>query len=274
MITMTLLDFLLALLGDSPEDLALQQDFADNPVATLQALDLGDLTAEDVHDALVLVQDNQTVDFGDTDYTTGGNTIVAAPVPAFPHSAVHEAAPEGHSAVEYIQTYVTNTEVQDADTTIGSPVHQVIDADGDVNQALTTTTTAATGDGAVAAQGDIDDSQVVTGSGNVFGDGNVVGDDNTTAFGEGDATSASVHGVSVSGGGAFSVTGPAAGDYDVTDSGNTQTVTDTTTTDIHDSYNTDTDTSYSYEQDDHSETTTDSGNVDHDNSHNTVDVSA
>ncbi|MCF7552032.1 hypothetical protein [Pseudonocardia sp. WMMC193] len=266
---MTLLDFLLALLGDSPEDLALQQDFADNPVATLQALDLGDLTAEDVHDALVLVQDNQTVEFGDTDYNTGGNTIVGGPVPAFAH---HEAAPEGHSAIEYIQTYVTHTEVQDGDTVLGSPVQQVIDAGDDVNQVITTTTTAASGAGAVAAQGDIEDSQVVTGSGNVFGSGNVIGDDNTTAFGDGDATSADVHGVSVSGGGAFSVTGPATGDYDVTDSGNTTTVTDTTTTEISDSGNTDVDSSYSYTQDDHSETNTNVGNEVHDGSHNTSDL--
>lgn len=269
---MTLLDFLLALLGDSPEDLALQQDFADNPVATLQALDLGDLTAEDVHDALVLVQDNQTVEFGDTEYNTGGNTIVAAAAPAFPH---HEAAPEGHSAIEYIQTYVTNTEVQDADTTIGSPVKQVIDAGDDVDQTITTTTTAATGDGAVAAGDDISDSQVVTGSGNIFGDGNVTGDGNTGSFGAGsEANVASISGTTVSQGSAISVGGTATGDYSVSDSGNTSTVTDTTTTEISDSYNSDTDVSFSYEQDDHSETVTNSGNVDHDNSHNTVDVSA
>jgi len=269
---MTLLEFLLSLFGDSPADLELQQDFAKDPYGTLKAAGLEDLTADDVHDALVLVQDNQTVDFGDSEISTGGNSIVVPPPPAFPH---HEAAhTEGHSAVEYIQTYVTNTEVQDGDTLLGSPVKQVIDADGDVDQVLTSTTTAATGDGAVAAGDDIDESTVTTGDGNAIGEDSLAGDGNTVAYGTGDATSATVSGTTVSEGGALSIGGSATGTHSTVDSGNTVTNTQETTTTTEDSFNTDTDTSYSYEQDDHSVTNDNVGNTDHVLSHNAVDVDA
>ncbi|WP_181783555.1 IniB N-terminal domain-containing protein [Pseudonocardia pini] len=269
---MTLLEFLLSLIGDEPQDLKLQQDFAANPVATLNKVGLEDLTADDVHDALVLVQDNQTVDFGDSDVSTGGNAIVVPPAPAF--AGHHEAAHEGHSAIEYIQTYVTNTEVQDGDTVLGSPVKQVIDAGDDVEQVITTTTTAATGDGAVAAQGDIEESTVTTGDGNAIGDDSIAGDGNTVAYGAGDATSATVSGTTVSDGGAFSVTGPASGNHSTANSGNTTTTTTENTTTISDSNNTDTDISYSYESDDDSVDLTNVGNDTHVLSHNAVDVDA
>ncbi|GAA4541570.1 IniB N-terminal domain-containing protein [Pseudonocardia xishanensis] len=273
---MTLLEFLLSLFGDDQADLKLQQDFAKDPYGTLKAAGLEDLSAADVHDALVLVQDNQTVDFGDSDVSTGGNTIVVPPAPAFPHhEAAHsEGAHHAPSAVEYIQTYVTNTEVQDGDTLLGSPVDQVIHADGDVNQVLTSTTTAATGDGAVAAGGDIDDSTVTTGDGNAIGEGSLAGDGNTVAFGSGDATSASISDTTVSEGGALSIGGAATGNHYTVNSGNTTTTTVDTTTTTTDSFNTDTDTSYEYHQDDHSETNTNVGNEDHVLSHNTVDVDA
>jgi hypothetical protein len=269
---MTLLEFLLSLIGDEAQDLKLQQDFAANPVATLNKVGLEDLTADDVHDALVLVQDNQTVDFGDSDVSTGGNAIVVPPAPAF--AGHHEAAHEGHSAVEYIQRYVTNTEIQDGDTVLGSPVKQVIDADGDVDQVITTTTTAATGDGAVAAQGDIEDSELVTGDGNVVGDDNLVGDGNTVAYGSGDANSATISGTTVSDGSAISVGGTATGTQSTVDSGNTTTTTTETTTETTDSFNTDTDTSFEYEQDDHTVTNSNVGNENHADSHNTSEFSA
>jgi hypothetical protein len=269
---MTLLEFLLSLFGDSPKDLDLQQDFRDDPVGTLRAVGLEDLTADDVHDALVLVQDNQTVEFGDSDVSTGGNVIVVPPAPAF--AAHHEAAHEGHSAVEYIQRYVTNTEVQDGDTVLGSPVEQVIDAGDDVDQEITTTTTAASGDGAVAAQGDIDESTVTTGDGNAVGEDSLAGDGNTVAYGAGDATSAAISGTTVSNGGALSVGGTATGSQSTTDSGNTTTVTNETTTETSDSFNTETDTSYSYETDDHSVDNENVGNENHVLSHNAVDVDA
>jgi hypothetical protein len=56
---LSLMEFLEALLADAE----LRGDFGDDPQGTLAAHGLADLTPADVHDALVLVQDNQTVDY-------------------------------------------------------------------------------------------------------------------------------------------------------------------------------------------------------------------
>jgi hypothetical protein len=271
---MTLLEFLLHLFGNSPADLKLQQDFAKAPEATLVKAGLADLSAADVHDALVLVQDTQTVDFGDSHISTGGNTIVGPPAPHFP-VPTHEAAHDGPTAVEYLQHYVSNTEVQDADTTLGSPVKQVIHAGDDVDQHITSTSTAASGDGAVAAGGPIAGSTVTTGDGNVFGSGNQVGDGNTGSFGAGShATSASFGDTTVAHGGALSVAGPAGGTESWTNSGNTTQVTTDSHTEITDSYHTDTTTTSDSHTDSHDVDITNSGNHTDTLSHNTVDVTA
>ena len=57
--TLSLMEFLQALLADAE----LRGDFGEDPQGTLAAHGLADLTPDDVHDALVLVQDNQTVDY-------------------------------------------------------------------------------------------------------------------------------------------------------------------------------------------------------------------
>ncbi len=95
----------------------------------------------------------------------------------------------------------------------------------------------------MAAGGDIEDSTITTGNGNVVGDGNNVvdGDDNTTAFGSGDANSASFEDVSVDDGGALSVGGTASGNYDVDNSGNEYSTETNNSTSIDDSYNQDND---------------------------------
>jgi hypothetical protein len=86
--TLSLMEFLQALLTDA----GLRGDFGDDPQGTLAAHGLGDLTPADVHDALVLVQDIQTVDYS-LDAAT-------APPPPPPAGDDHEAA------VEYLARYL------------------------------------------------------------------------------------------------------------------------------------------------------------------------
>ena len=105
--------------------------------------------------------------------------------------------------MQYLNTYVTNNYIDDRDTTVDNSVNQQIDTHGgNFDQDIDVHSTVASGDGAVAAGGDIDHSTITTGDhnqvgdGNVAGNGNVVGDHNqavtgdrdTTSFGHGDAT--------------------------------------------------------------------------------------
>jgi hypothetical protein len=85
----------------------------------------------------------------------------------------------------------------------GGDFHQVIDNDPVV----------ASGHGSVAAGGDIRDSTITSGNGNVIGHDNqaVTGDHNTTAFGSGDATSADLGDTRIGDGGAVSIGGNAYG---------------------------------------------------------------
>ncbi|GAA4687450.1 hypothetical protein GCM10023215_23910 [Pseudonocardia yuanmonensis] len=255
---MTLLEFLLKLIGNDEESLDLQQDFREDPYGTLKDAGLEDLTAEDVHDALVLIQDNDTASF-DRNYDTGSNHLVAAAA-APHHGGHHEGDHDGHKgAVEYINKYVTNNYVDDNDTIVDNSVNQKIDTDGgDFEQEIDIDAVTASGDGAVAAGGDIEDSVVTTGDDNIVGDDNNVvnGDNNTTAFGSGNANSASFEDVSVEEGGALSVGGNATGDYDVSDSYNSVSNETNTSVDIDDSYNQDNDVSFESESESYEETNT------------------
>jgi hypothetical protein len=87
--TLSLMEFLQALLADA----GLRGDFGDDPQGTLAAHGLADLTPADVHDALVLVQDNQTVDYSLDAATT-------TPPPPPPAADDHEAA------VQYLARYL------------------------------------------------------------------------------------------------------------------------------------------------------------------------
>jgi hypothetical protein len=249
----TLIQLLLNLLSD-PQAAA---EFQADPQGYLATCGLTAVTPEQVHDAAALVADQHE--------------------PAKHHEPHHHTPPppapepdEHHheSAVKYLQTIVTNNWIDDRDTTVDNSIHQVIHAGGDVNQTIDTNTVIASGDGAVAAGGDIADSQVVTGDDNVFGDGNVKGDGNTTAFGDGDATHADVSDVAVDHGGAFSVTGPAAG-ADTTDGSYNESTTSTSdSTSIDGSYNDSLHSDTSYDLDDNSTTTSDSNNHVDTDSHN------
>jgi hypothetical protein len=178
------------------------------------------VSAEDVQDAVVLI-DDQDGDF-EKKYDTGDNHIKATPPPK-----QRDDESDHEHAVRYLNTYITENHIDDRDTITDNSVNQMIDTGGgDFEQELNIDSTVASGDGAVAAGGDIEDSTIVSGNGNQVGDGNVngdgnvagtgnravTGDDSTTAFGSGDATETEVGGnVRVGEGAVFS----AGGDVDV-----------------------------------------------------------
>ena len=245
----SLIQFILDLLRD-PEKM---QDFKDDPKGVMTACGLQNVTPEQVHDAVVMASDSDDVSF-DRDYNTGGNHVAGASVPPPP-----PPAPSGdHDAgVKYLDKYITNNyvtnNIDDRDTIIDQSVNQNIDTDGgDFTQTIDNNSVNATGDGSVAAGGDIKDSTITTGDGNVVGDDNQVvnGDDNTTAFGEGSA----VREVSVKDGSAFSVNGDAAGDSSTNDSYNKAYTEDNDVTKIDDSFNRTSDNSIDTRIDDHSHT--------------------
>jgi hypothetical protein len=255
MADMTVLEFLRSLIFNDEA----REDFAENPEKALDDAGLGHLSADDVHDALLLMQeDNQEADFS-RDYETGGNEInVAAPEP------VSHDGGDSESAVEYINRYITNNYVDDRDTTVDNSVNQQIDTGGgDFDQDIDIDSTVASGDGSVAAGEDIEGSTVVSGDdntvgdGNVNGDGNIVGDDNqavvgdgnTTSFGDGDATSAEINGdVSLDDGASFAIGGSSS--------------VDNTDNSVEDSFNDNSDNSQENVGNDHSEYTDNSDNSD------------
>jgi hypothetical protein len=243
---MTLLEFLRSLIFDDEA----RQEFADDPEGALDAAGLGHLSAEDVRDALEIMQDDsQDADFS-REYNTGGNEInIAAPAPVEHHDG------DSESAAEYINKYITNNYItNEGDTITDNSINQQIDTGGgDFNQDIDVDSVVASGDGAVAAGDDIEDSTITTGHDNVVGDNNisgdgntsisgdgnaaVIGDGNTTGFGSGDVSSTNIDGdVSVDDGSSFAIGGSSsvdnstyedndtaidAGDHSTNDSGNT-----------------------------------------------------
>ncbi|MGQ0480679.1 MAG: IniB N-terminal domain-containing protein, partial [Pseudonocardia sp.] len=182
----SLLDWILSILRDPDERAAFQAD----PGGYADDHGFGDLSAADVHDALCLIADNQSASYDhDNGYDNGYDN----------NGHVHYPPPKHYDndddAAHYLNNYITNeyTVVDDRDTYVDQSIHQDIDTDGgDFEQTIDNDPVIASGDGAVAAGGDIEDSTVTTGDGNVVGDNNqaVTGDDNTTAFGSGNASSA------------------------------------------------------------------------------------
>jgi hypothetical protein len=272
----SLLDLLLSLFR-GPEAMAA---FEEDPKGFLGSC--GDISPDDVRDALVLLQDSQDADL-DRDYTVGANHtsnhVQVPPPPPVPENQDGESNHE--AAVRYLNTYVTNNYVDDRDTIIDNSVNQQIDTGGgDFDQDIDIDSVAATGDGAVAAGDDIEDSTIVTGddnqvgNGNMSGDDNIVGDnndvisgdDNNTAFGDGDANSASLEDVQVNDGGALAVGGNATGAQDIDGSFNDTASTTENTTGFDNSFNQDSDaTSGSF-----NETETDVGTDSHDTTHTDV----
>jgi hypothetical protein len=242
----TLIELLLSLLND-PEA---AEAFKEDPAAYIEGCGLTEFTAEDVHDAALLIQDNDDSDF-ERNHNTGGNHHHTPPPP--PHKEPHESDHE--AAVKYLNTYVTNNWIDDRDTIVDNSINQHIDTDGgDFRQNIDIDAVTASGDGAVAAGGDIEDSTITTGNGNIVGDDNQVvdGDGNTTAFGSGDANATNVDGdLTVDDGSAFATGGGAA--VDNSDNSVNDSFNETTDASINDSGNDFSDNSVS-----------DSGNLDAD----------
>jgi hypothetical protein len=282
---LSLLEFIRELLTN----VELRDYFAEDPQGALDEYGLSGVDADDVHDALVLAdEDNQDGDFS-RHYDTGDNHV-KLPEPPEPH---HGGG--GHEgAAEYINRYITNNFVDDRDTIVDNSTNQQIDTGGgDFDQDIDVHSTVASGDGAVAAGGDIDGSTITTGNdnqvgdGNVRGDGNVVGDgnhavtgsDNTTAFGNGNATSTDVGGdVNVGDGGAFASGGNATVDNsdnslhnvgnDYSDNSVNDSFKDQSDHSVHDSDNQSIDESVHHSGNTHVESDTDgSFNDSSDNSH-------
>src|SRR5882757_3294965 len=195
-----------------------------------------DLSGGDVHDALSLLADG---DYSDNDYRYPS-----------PHEWNHNDHDSGSSYLRsYIHDNNDSWERSDSDTNIDNSVHQRIDTGsdrgdrddwdrdrdrdwgrdrddddnrdhdhnwgrgdgGDFHQVIDNDPVVASGDGSVAAGGDIRDSTLTSGDGNVIGDNNqaVTGDHNTTAFGSGDATNADLGDTRIGDGGSLSLGGDA-----------------------------------------------------------------
>jgi hypothetical protein len=106
--TLSLMEFLQALMGDAE----LRSAFAHDPQGTLVEHGLADLSPADVHDAIVLVQDTQTVDFA------LGTAAYPPPPP------IEDAGPE--EAVAYLGRYLGQ------DTTSASQAWDDVDPDADL----------------------------------------------------------------------------------------------------------------------------------------------
>jgi hypothetical protein len=193
----SLLDWILSLLRD-PDARA---DFERDPQGYAADHGFDHLSSGDVYDALCLISD-------DSSSSSSHGTHYPAPRD-YDHNS-HDGGSD------YLRSYITNnyTTIEEHNTNIDNSVHQNIDTGGgDFNQVIDNDPVVASGDGAVAAGGDIRDSTVTTGNHNVVGDGNqaVTGDNNTTAFGSGDATNADLGHTNIGDGGSLSIGGDAYG---------------------------------------------------------------
>ena len=263
---MTLLEFLRELMtNEQARDL-----YAANPEATLSQYGLDNLSPADVHDALVLIEDNETAQ-----YTAGhfdAQFATPPPVPMSYTGSEHEAA------VEYINRYVSNDYDADRDSNTDDFLEQDVRNSGIFDQDVDVDSLVASGDGSVVADDGITDSAVVSGdenqvgAGNLSGDNNVVGngnnaiggDGNTTAFGNGDANRSALEDVGVSHGGALSVGAMATGDYDANDSFNDTDDSTRNSTEFEHSFNTENDSA----NDSFNESSTDTDIDSHDHTHN------
>lgn len=251
----TLMEFLNNLFGNEEERTA----FLANPSDYLAEHGLDDLSCADFDDAIVAFVENN----GRGDVDLGGSF----------HNTVPQHGESDHDAIvkhlteivhNYGDTYITN---EDNDVYNDQSFNGTVIADGDVT--FDNDIVSASGDGAVAAGDDIEDSNIVTGDDNIIGNGNQVGDG---AFGAGSVAG----GVNVDDGGAFANNGStASGSQDDNSQDNDQdndtTVTNTTTnTDNSDnSVNTDVDVDIedSFQANTEIE---DSGNTEIDDSGNTT----
>lgn len=201
----SLMDWIMSLLRDPNQQAAFQAD----PQGYAADNGFQNLSATDVHDALCLAADNQSASY---DYRGGGGeNSVHYPPPSHPGAS-------GESGARYLNNYISNnyTTVDERSTNIDNSVNERINTGGgDFSQNIHNDPVVASGDGSVAAGGDIHDSTLTTGDRNVVGQGNnaVTGNDNTTAFGSGAATNANLSNAGFGDGAAASIGGNAEGQY-------------------------------------------------------------
>jgi hypothetical protein len=255
MSTPNLLELLLNLLRDPSA-------YREDPEGFLSSC--GDVSPEDIREALILLQDRQDADFGRV-YNTGGNHVVHVPPPP-PAAAPEPGESNQEAAVRYLDTYVTNNYVtNEGDQIEDNSVNIQADTDGgdfNFSQDVDDHSVTASGEGAVAAGGDIEDSTITSGDGNTIGDGNtnvevdgngtavvgdgnqtVTGEGNTAGFGEGDVSSTEIDGnVNVDDGSSFAIGGSSTvdssdhsdDDVSIDNSDNSTNDSGNTTTDWHD----------------------------------------
>jgi hypothetical protein len=278
---MSLLEFLRSLIFDDEA----RQEFADDPEGALDDAGLGHLSAEDVRDALQIIQDDgQDADFS-RDYNTGGNDIhIAAPSPV----------DDDDSAADYINKYIYNNYItNEGDTITDNSINQQIDTGGgDFDQDIDVDSVVASGDGAVAAGDDIEDSTITTGDDNVIGDNNtsgdgntsisgdgnaaVIGDGNTASFGDGDASSTEIDGdVNVDDGSSFAIGGSSSVDNSNYEDNDTEI--DASDNSVNDSFNNTADIedndSYSHYEDNSDHSHSEDNDSESTDSHDHSDVS-
>ncbi|MFH5824303.1 IniB N-terminal domain-containing protein [Georgenia sp. AZ-5] len=181
-----LLEFIMNLLQDPKA----AEDFRDDPHGTLEAAGLGGICGADVDAVMPVVLDRSPISF-DRDYETGGNVSGGRDhrpdydrpdrdkpdydkpdrdKPGHDHDKPgHGHDKPGHDhdddhdhAVQQLH-YVLNkysytSTVDDRDTIVDQSVNQNIWANGDVTQYFDNELTLASGDGAIAAGGDVDAS--------------------------------------------------------------------------------------------------------------------
>ncbi|WP_156935393.1 IniB N-terminal domain-containing protein [Pseudonocardia spinosispora] len=203
----SLLDWIMELFRN-PEARA---EFRDDPRGYAEENGFENLSAGDVRDALCLVADSQSAGYDHR----GGNGGTHYPPPPR-HDDDGRDDHDNDDGPRYLNNYITNNyeTIEENTTNIDNSVHQNVDTDGgDFSQVIDNDPVVASGDGSVAAGGDISDSTLTTGDGNVVGDGNqaVTGDDNTSAFGSGDATDTNLEDVRFGDGSAASFGGDASG---------------------------------------------------------------
>jgi hypothetical protein len=197
----SLIEWILDLFRDPQERAAFQA----NPDRFVAEHGFENVTAADVHDALCVAADNEPAHSSHHD-----DHHVHLPAPH--HYSSHE------NAAHYLNQYITNnyTTIEEHNTNIDDSVHQNIDTHGgDFHQVIDNDPVVASGDGAVAAGGNIDHSTVTSGDGNVVGEGNraVTGEDNTAAFGSGGASNSNISHSSFGAGSGVSVGGDASGHH-------------------------------------------------------------
>lgn len=217
----TLIEILERIFGED------RQEFLDNPEGYLSEHGLDSISCEDFNDVFVSFLENAEFE------NDRGPVQLGADVHVHPSDDKddHESIAEHLTTIvhEYGDTYVDDRDVYNDQSFNGTIIADDVTFDNDIVNA--------SGDGAVAAGDDIEDSNIVTGDDNVIGNNNQVGDG---AFGDG----AIQGGVTVDDGGAFANNGSTAnGSQDDNSQDNDQdndtTITTTTNNDNDDNSTTD-----------------------------------